>query len=72
MSANAAGLPLPQSRLGLRFPLVSRNPGHELETPDAGLSPNLDDLLAPVRWLPSPHADPELRKVLGAIQTHLS
>jgi hypothetical protein len=73
MSANAAGLPLDQPRHGLRFPLFVRNPSHdESKTTDAVLPPSLDDLLAPVRWLPSRHADPELRKVLAAIQTHLS
>jgi hypothetical protein len=34
--------------------------------------PSLTDLLAPARWVPTRHADPELRKVLAVIQTHLS
>ena len=73
MSANAAGLPLEQPQHGLRFPLFARGPGKDQsKTTDAVLPASLDDLLAPVRWLPSRRADPELRKVLAAIQTHLS
>lgn len=73
MSANAAGLPLEQSRHGLRFPLFARDPSHdESRTTDVFAQPSLDDLLAPVRWLPARRADPELRKVLAAIRTHLS
>jgi hypothetical protein len=33
---------------------------------------NITQLIAPDRWMPTRHADPELRKVLGVIQTHLS
>ena len=73
MSANAAGLPLEQPRHGLRFPLFVRESGRdESKTTSAVLPATLDDLLAPVRWLPGRRADPELRKVLATIQTHLS
>ena len=73
MSANAAGLPLEQPHHGLRFPLFARDAGRdESRTTDTVFPVTLDDLLAPVRWLPSRRADPELRKVLAIIQTHLS
>jgi hypothetical protein len=65
MSANAAGLPLAQSRF--RFPFSS-----VAAEADAVTSPDLEDLLAPARWTPKGKPDPEIRKVLGTIQTHLS
>jgi hypothetical protein len=71
MSANAAGLPLSQPHFWprLRSLLGGRD---ELESVVAFDPPSLDDLLAPARWVPKAHADPEMRKVLGTIQTHLS
>jgi hypothetical protein len=73
MSANAAGLPLSQSHFRLHFPSVApRARRDELEDAVAVASPGIDNLLSPARWVPRPHTDPEVRKVLGTIQTHLS
>ena len=72
MSANAAGLTLPQPRLWLRFPSFARGPAENEVEALVLQPPSLIDLLAPARWMPTRHADPELRKVLGVIQTHLS
>jgi hypothetical protein len=72
MSADAVRLTFPQSRSWLRVPRPSRRPA---DAPLEQVVPrplNLTQLLAPERWLPTRHADPELRKVLGVIQTHLS
>jgi hypothetical protein len=72
MSANAAGLPLTQSHFRPRFPAVTlRGRSDESENGDAVETPTVDQLLAPSRWSKH-HADPEIRKVLGTIQTHLS
>src|SRR5262245_16706213 len=68
MSANAAGLPLSQSRF--RFPFSSIAGG--AAGADVAAGDGLEDLLAPARWTPRAKADPEIRKVLGTIQTHLS
>jgi hypothetical protein len=71
MSANAAGLPLSQSQFRLRFPPVSRR-DEESEDAVAEAPTGIEQLLAPTRWVARPHTDPEIRKVLGTIQTHLS
>jgi hypothetical protein len=72
MSANAAGLPLTQSQFRPRFPAVAlRGRRDESENGDAVETLTVDQLLAPSRWV-AKHADPEIRKVLGTIQTHLS
>src|SRR5262245_38971271 len=68
MSANAAGLPLSQSRF--RFPFSSVT--GDAEDADVAAGYGLEALLAPARWTPRPKADPEIGKVLGTIQTHLS
>jgi hypothetical protein len=73
MSADAARLTLPQSRLRLRVPhLGRRRADTSVDGPIAERPLSLSRLVAPERWLPTDHADPELRKVLGVIQTHLS
>src|SRR5215217_391634 len=73
MSANAAGLPLSQSHFRLRSPgLASRGWSDAAEDAATVGPPRLEDLLSPARWLPRRHADPEIRKVLSTIQTHLS
>jgi hypothetical protein len=72
MSAEAASLNLPQPESRLRIlPFLRRVADVPVESV-AGEEPTLTELLAPGRWLPARHTDPELRKVLGVIQTHLS
>jgi hypothetical protein len=71
MSADAVRLTLPQSRSRLRFPSFARRGQRTAELPVARAL-NTTQLIAPDRWMPTRHADPELRKVLGVIQTHLS
>ena len=71
MSANAAGLPLTQSQFRPRLPSVAFRGRSESENGDAVETPTVDQLVAPSRWVPK-HSDPEIRKVLGTIQTHLS
>ena len=72
MSAEAASLSLPQPEPRLRI-LPFRRSRAEDRTDGSLVAepPTLTDLLAPGRWLPR-RADPELRKVLGVIQSHLS
>jgi hypothetical protein len=72
MSADAARLTLPQSRLRLRFPSFVRRRADTTVDAPVTRPLNLEQVLAPERWVPADHADPELRKVLGVIQTHLS
>ena len=58
---------------GLRIPFLSRRTADtSVDVSVADRPLNLTQLLAPKRWLPTRRADPELRKVLGVIQTHLS
>jgi hypothetical protein len=71
MSADAVRLTFPQSRPRLRLPsLVGRRAERHLEL--VGQPADLAELLAPGRWAPRLHVDPELRKALGVIQTRLS
>ena len=73
MSADAVRLTLPQSRLRLHVPFLSRRHADtSVDVPATERPLGLAQLLAPERWLPARRADPELRKVLGVIQTHLS
>ncbi len=71
MSADAVRLTLPQSSSRLRSLSFFRRADRSFEMP---VAPTLSttELIAPGRWMPTRHADPELRKVLGVIQTHLS
>jgi hypothetical protein len=73
MSADAAYVDLPQPQSRLRIPSIARGRADsDPDQPAAARPLNLAQLLAPERWAPSRHADPELRKVLGVIQAHLS
>ena len=73
MSADAARLTLPQSRLRLRLSRFARRRADtSVDGPVAERPLSLAQLVAPERWLPTDDADPELRKALGVIQTHLS
>jgi hypothetical protein len=72
MSANAVPLTLPESRFRLRFPFLSRRLVDTSAAAPVVETLSLEQLLAPARWLPTRRGDPELRKVLGVIQTRLS
>jgi hypothetical protein len=72
MSADAVRLTFPQSRSRLRAPSFSRRRSGESLRPVAAQPLELAALLAPGRWTPGRHVDPELRKALGVIQTRLS
>ncbi len=72
MSAQAASSTVPQWRFRLHVPsfLRRRSTGPTAVTETELLA--LPDLIAPARWVPRKHMDPELRKALGVIQTRLS
>jgi hypothetical protein len=71
MSVDTARLTLSQPRFRLPA-LVRRRTERPVEVPVVARHQSLTDLLAPERWIPDRRADPELRKVLGVIQTQLS
>jgi hypothetical protein len=73
MSANAASVPLPQSRFGLHVLRIARRRRQRPQEPVAvAQPPDLIQLLAIDRWARAWYAAPELRKALGVIQAHLS
>jgi hypothetical protein len=72
MSAEAASLNLPQPKWWLQILPFRRSRVEALAEEPVAEPKSLDELLAPDRWIPNRKADPELRKVLGVIQTHLS
>jgi hypothetical protein len=73
MSAEAASLNLPQPKGRLQIlPFRRSRAEGQAEEPVVTAPQRLNELLAPDRWIPNRKADPELRKVLGVIQTHLS
>jgi hypothetical protein len=72
MSADAARLTLPQPRSWLRVPSLPRRRAEPQFEQPAAQPLDLTELLAPDRWTPRRHTDPELRKALGVIQGHLS
>jgi hypothetical protein len=75
MSAEAASSSFPQAKPLLRgLPFRQSREASRPEEPVAAdaASQDLDKLLRPSRWTPGPKADPELRKVFGAIRANLS
>ena len=73
MSAEAASSSFPQAKPLLRG-LPFRQSRKESRPEDAVAAEwrDLDELLAPGRWVPGQEGDPELRKVFGVIRAQLS
>jgi hypothetical protein len=72
MSANAASVTFPQSRLGLRALRIAHRRPTQLSEPAVAHPPDLIQLLAVDRWARPWYVAPELRKALGVIQANLS